>query len=466
MKRIRGMRRWVITMFMFLFVWMMSVSGQAAFTAATSNVVYPTVLTQGQQFAISGSVIANEKITKAVVSVYNSAGTYCIQQYKENPNAIVFNIKNADANMEFDKLPAGQYLYLVSVYNAAGTKYRAIKTKFTVSGTPVSGKITRSGVTYPTTLKVGQPFDMDGKLTATFPMKSIVFTIYKGSACVQRYTAAVNSNVYYIKNADSHLHFERLKAGTYYYRISAYNMSGTKIRVLDNQFKVVSATKSTIKITNPVPSKNVSLTKGYEYSIGGVISSTYNLATVSGTIYNAGGAAVYSKTVQPNARSFNLKGSLIDSSLHFESLPVGTYTYKVVAKDIKNKTATLINKKIVVKSSAPSPVPTPTKDIQLLYGVPSTDITLNRGSMYALGGTIVGKYKLTMVTATLKYSYGPTLVNKTVAVNSKAYILDESVIDASIPFEALSKGSYTLQISARDVNGLTVTVMSRNILIV
>lgn len=93
----------------------------------------------------------------------------------------------------------------------------------------------------------------------------------------------------------------------------------------------------------------VSLPKGKSYSISGKITSTKKITSVTVGIYKTDGTAVSTKTVSPNATSYNI--SSVDSYIKFGSLATGTYNFIVKATDASG-TCTLVNNKFTVVTDA------------------------------------------------------------------------------------------------------------------
>lgn len=69
--------------------------------------------------------------------------------------------------------------------------------------------------------------------------------------------------------------------------------------------------------------------KGDVFVIRGTVSSSTNITSLTASICDSDGKAVYSKTVHPNSRSYNLRG--IDAAMRFDKLSANPFTYRVVA---------------------------------------------------------------------------------------------------------------------------------------
>lgn len=90
---------------------------------------------------------------------------------------------------------------------------------------------------------------------------------------------------------------------------------------------------------------------GEGYTVKGTVQSAGSaLVSVTAGIYDENGDAVYQKTVKPGVRSYNLKG--LAAQLKFSSLPSGTYTYRVKAKNASGS-KTLVKRSFTVGNPQP-----------------------------------------------------------------------------------------------------------------
>ena len=215
-------------------------------------------------------------------------------------------------------------------------------------------KITLSGATIPTTIKQGAFFNMKGTIKSANKLKEIRCTLYKsnGTTCLQRFVTYPNSKTYDLRRADPYLYFDKLTPGTYYYRVLCYDTKNYKKRVINKKFTVVGDGK--IKIVNPKPSGNLTINEGKAYAIGGNITSTYTLGSVTARILNSSNKAVYSKTVNPKKKTYSLTNSTLDAAMLFDKLSAGTYKFEVTAVDTKRTSVRLIYRTITVKKSSTS----------------------------------------------------------------------------------------------------------------
>lgn len=101
---------------------------------------------------------------------------------------------------------------------------------------------------------------------------------------------------------------------------------------------------STLKITSYTSPGT--LNKGSGFSVRGTVSSNYKISSITVRLLNPSGGTVCSKTVYPNATSYDLHR--IDSYIKFGLCPVGTCRYQIWASDSRKSTY-LVDKSFTVK---------------------------------------------------------------------------------------------------------------------
>ena len=72
------------------------------------------------------------------------------------------------------------------------------------------------------------------------------------------------------------------------------------------------------------------LYQGYAFNMYGYVRSTVNITEISASINDSSGAAVRSKTIEPNVTDYNLAGGFADE-LSLSTLPLGEYTFTLSA---------------------------------------------------------------------------------------------------------------------------------------
>lgn len=122
-------------------------------------------------------------------------------------------------------------------------------------------------------------------------------------------------------------------SSTAYFTLDKWKRSGSLDRMVVRQDGLAISTTE-LKITTNHPAKETA--KGESFTPDGKIVSDSKITSVSVTVNNAAGAQKLSYTAKPDATSFNL--SKAASSIKISSLPTGTYTYWITAKDASGTT--------------------------------------------------------------------------------------------------------------------------------
>ena len=206
--------------------------------------------------------------------------------------------------------------------------------------------------TIPENLNVGDNFGIRGIISTDYGVITEVWgaildsngnVIQQGSY----YPNEKSHNLRYSINND--LIFGSLAAGTYKYKVRAQGdndgMQGYAI-LIEKTFVVGDGVNGDyqpphISISeHNMPSNHQ---QGKNFGIRGIVSTDYGVITkVYGAIYDSNGNVVQSELYYPNEQSHNLRYS-INNDLIFNSLPVGTYFYRVHAEAVHgDKTATVM----------------------------------------------------------------------------------------------------------------------------
>lgn len=92
--------------------------------------------------------------------------------------------------------------------------------------------------------------------------------------------------------------------------------------------------------------------KGNAFVLKGTVRSSTNITSLTASLCDANGKAVYSKKVTPNSRSYNLRG--IDAAMRFDKLSANPYTYRVVATNSSGTYNVIIKPFMVYTGTKPS----------------------------------------------------------------------------------------------------------------
>ena len=110
-----------------------------------------------------------------------------------------------------------------------------------------------------------------------------------------------------------------------------HNFTGNSENTSTNPVQTEVASALSINGVSPIGT----IMEGNTYPIDGTVTSNYTITDVTGTIYDANGNTVYTKSVNPGTASYKLKYSKVDNALLFNYLPAGSYIYKISASDSK-----------------------------------------------------------------------------------------------------------------------------------
>ena len=147
--------------------------------------------------------------------------------------------------------------------------------------------ITKSGVTYPTSITQGSSFALKGKVSSNKTIDKIEIGVVNASSnswvSGQKVTQNPKAKSYDIlKNADSKIKFGKLSPGTYYYRCWAHS-GGKAYKAFDYKFTV----KKQTKVTYAWPSSTHKITGNWGLESGHTQKYHYGI-----DIGAAGGSAV------------------------------------------------------------------------------------------------------------------------------------------------------------------------------
>ncbi|HPU66468.1 MAG TPA: peptidoglycan DD-metalloendopeptidase family protein [Clostridiales bacterium] len=218
-----------------------------------------------------------------------------------------------------------------------------------------------------------------------------------------------------------------------YYGGSDWSVGGPYVQSLRN--RINHSSKSVLRAegyTYPI-----SLRPGVSFKIAGAVRSNYNITSLTAGIYDTNGNAYFTKTVKPNAKTYNLSG--VDADLKFNKLGTGTYIYELKAQDSSGEEMRILFQHVftVSNSSTLSAVPG--------FTVPTA---LSPGEEFALSGIVASNYNINRFTASLINSSGKAVYEHTANPNSDRFYLDSLI--SRFKFASLPEGKYTFRVVAWD----------------
>ena len=190
-----------------------------------------------------------------------------------------------------------------------------------------------------------------------------------------------------------------------------------------------------------------SIYKGTSFVVKGTVSSTSKLTSVKVGVTDSKGnwktGFVYSKN--PKSKTFSL--SKADSSLVFGKLPVGSYKYKVWAKNADGASKTLKNSAFQV--------------VDTKIGSLKAPKAIYEGNSFSISGKITSKNKLSIVKVGVTTTGGSWISGRWASAKPNKKTYDISSLDAKIPFGKLDAGTYRFKVYIKDAKGTEIYLVNQ-----
>lgn len=408
-------------------------TGASTLKLAANN--YPTTINEGKEFSIYGVITSNYNIKKVTVSICGADGKV-VSSKAATPNAKSYDLKKLASSIKFSKAKAGSNFYKVVAQDEKKTK-TLLNKAFTVKAATTASTMKIDGYNYPSaSIKEGTAFNGTGKITSNYKVNKVTVAIFNSTGAVYTKSATPKAKTYDISKITSTLKFEKLVAGSYTYRVTGTDEKTTKTLVSKSfTVKAAESPASTLTINNY--SYPTSLNEGDSFNIKGTVASNYSISSITVGLYNANGAVMSSKTVNPNAKSYSLAS--LSAYIRFNTLKAGTNYYKISATDAK-KTAVLLNKAVTVKAVE--------SESTLALSSANYPTTLYKGEMFYAKGSIKSNYTISNVTYGIYNASGKAISTTIVSSKSKSVSLANS--NYNVKFHELKKGTYYYRIVATD----------------
>ena len=207
------------------------------------------------------------------------------------------------------------------------------------------------------------------------------------------------------------------------------------------------STSDAITLTN-APTIPDSLKKGGVVTVRGTVASdSSNLTSVTAGVYNASGQFVTGKTVNPGAKSYDLR--TLDRYITFNTLADGEYTFAIIASNSSKTNLSLMSKKFTVGNAAQT---APASEEVKLTGDTKIPANLKKGQAVTVRGTVTANADITNVSVSVLDSNNNSVTGGSASPNAKTY--DLRGLDNLVSFNKLAEGSYTYTVTARVGGGL------------
>ncbi len=306
-----------------------------------------------------------------------------------------------------------------------------------------------SGTTVPTTLAEGNCVIVRGTLKSTdSAITGVNIGVFTEGGCrVTGKTIYPDSMSYNLNNVDKYIRFNELEPGTYYYKVYASNASVSSSVIVEQKFTVTgknrpdvggSSTQEYINFTGSIDVPKT-ITEGKGVSIWGTIKSSSKLRTVTVGIYDSDNKAVYSESVYPGTKTYNVHE--LDNKILFSRLKPGRYYYQVIAANAEGNNHVLTKQDFTVKSkNGDIPSETDKSTVTIENGTKLNEV-LTQGYGVFVKGILYSKTTMHAVSVGIYDAVEGTLkTGKTVYPNTTEYNLRS--IDNFIKFHSLKPGKY------------------------
>ena len=257
----------MITLSMVLSLSVVDVHAAGGGSIKLENYSKPSRIEMGQGFGIWGKIKANKKIDKVEIGIVSKkTGKWVMKYTKKNVNKKTFRIVRADKKLKFGTLKAGKYYYRINVKLKGKKKKRVLNKKFTVvdssagseKATADSGsdtdnekaspaqtqtkppEIKLSNFRSPASRNIGTAFIPKGIVTCSSKIKKVEVGIVfepTNKWTEYKYKKLVWSKSFDLSNTYPTLRFDKLAAGTYYYRMYVHTAEGVYV-VFNKKFTV------------------------------------------------------------------------------------------------------------------------------------------------------------------------------------------------------------------------------------
>ncbi len=443
----------------------------------TNASTIPDSIKQGTAVSVAGNVTsAASNITALTCGVYNSAGQF-VTGKTIAPNAKTYNLKNLDYAVEFNKLATGTYTYAVIASNAANSNYTVLSKKFTVTdanGNTVPNQNTTQddltitgGTVVPATLAVGQVLGVQGTVTSATNMTALTVGVYD-TAGNFRTGKTINpaAKTYNLKNLDYAVEFNKLPAGSYVYAVIVTNGTKSNYAVVNKSFTIGSGTSTPIAVgsDNMAISGGTTVPATIKYGrplnvFGTVTSGTSNMTALTCGVYDTNGKFITGKTINPNAKSYDLKK--LDAFVSFNTLPVGNYVYAVIATNASHSNYTLVSQKFSVYNevSGTTNPTTPSTDTIALSGGTSVPSLLTKGKTVIVRGNVTSYNPLTSVIVGVYDANGRLVTGGEAKPNATYYNLNG--LDSAVRFDQLAAGTYYYRVTASSTSKSNISLFNQ-----
>ncbi len=213
----------------------------------------------GKPFTISGMISSNCTLNNVNGGVCYLDGTPTSEYICANPNMTNYDLlKNFDADIRFNYLPAGDYIYRIEAGDCNGYTALLVDSRFSIVDDSPS-TITISGETSPVHLNLNERFTLSGIISSHHSLKKVFGGVYtsNGEQTSQFFNTETAGTSYdLLTEFDPAISFNELAEGTYIYKVYATDIKDYTQLLIEKSFTV----------TKPEPVYTGKYSKGIDVS--------------------------------------------------------------------------------------------------------------------------------------------------------------------------------------------------------
>lgn len=383
---------------------------------------YPSVIKKGSSYANVGKVTSNFMLRQVSINILDEDGN-SVAFAKATPNEYTYDISNLDSTLDMSKLKGGKYIYRLYAKDRMKSSY-LLKEEFYVDSKAIASQVA------PEKIAVGNDFSVKGTVSSDMPLDSVyVRVVDSNEKVVTGKTVYPNAKTYNIDKINSYLDFSKCPVGSFKYRVTATDQSGSK-KLLDKAFTVYKPETLTIG-DYKYPT---TIRKGSQYKNQGTIVSNNKILQVSIRVYDANEKSYAFATVKPETTTFDI--SYFDDKIDLSKLAGGKYTYRLYVKN-EDQSKYLIKKAFYVDSKKITNVTAPS--------------SIAKGKDFTVKGTISSDMALSYIYIRVVNSNNKVVTSKKLYPNAKSYNVYN--VNKYLDFSKCLKGKHQYRITATDKSG-------------
>lgn len=210
-----------------------------------SGIKYPTTLTQGKSFSVTGSLKSTYKITEVKVGIMKVSTGKFYSSFTgiAKPNAKTYSLNKLDSKVPFGKAKPGTYYYTVWAKDEKGNSFTVLKKKFTVKAksTSVSSTLKIKNASVPKDRYYGAAFPVEGIVSSNYELSNVKVSVVNSSGntmsgCDESVNPSGKS--YDLNKLDDDVKVSKLPKGSYTYKVTAKDSSKTEKTLVKSSFSV------------------------------------------------------------------------------------------------------------------------------------------------------------------------------------------------------------------------------------